>query len=63
MIANDIMKNLKPKGVGVVIEARHMCMEMINGQSGCIVTSAVRGKFREDIKTREEFLKLIGNQE
>ena len=60
-IANTIMKNLNPKGVGVVIEARHLCLEMM-GQSmpeSSIITSAVRGLFRNDIKTREEFLKLI----
>lgn len=60
-IANTIMKNLDPKGVGVVIEARHLCLEM-TGQSmpdSSIITSAVRGLFRNDIKTREEFLKLI----
>lgn len=59
-IANEIMKHLRPKGVGVVIEARHLCMEMQGRQPETeIVTSAVRGLFREDIKTREEFLKLI----
>lgn len=60
-IANTIMKNLKPKGVGVVIEARHLCLEMMGhtAPESKIVTSAVRGLFREDIKTREEFLKLI----
>ena len=60
-IANSIMKYLKPKGVGVVIEARHLCIEMRGlKQPGTeIVTSAVRGMFRKDIKTRDEFLKLI----
>lgn len=60
-IANIIMKNLKPKGVGVVIEARHLCLEMMGSTipESKIVTSAVRGLFRNDIKTREEFLKLI----
>lgn len=60
-IANIIMKNLEPKGVGVIIEARHLCSEMM-GQAlpeSIIITSAVRGLFRSDIKTREEFLKLI----
>ena len=60
-IADTIMKNLNPKGVGVVIEARHLCSEMM-GQSmpqSSIITSAVRGLFRSDIKTRQEFLKLI----
>lgn len=58
-IANSIMEYLKPKGVGVVIEARHLCMEMRGSRKAVIVTSAVRGLFRKDIKTREEFLKLI----
>ena len=62
-IANTIMKHLNPKGVGVVIEARHLCMEMKGfKQPGTkIVTSALRGQFRKDIKTREEFLNLIKN--
>jgi len=59
-IANSIMKHLEPKGVGVVIEARHLCIEMRGLKLPAeIVTSAVRGLFREDIKTREEFLRLI----
>ena len=60
-IAGTIMKNLNPKGVGVVIEARHLCLEMMSHQhiGTEIMTSAVRGLFRSDIKTREEFLKLI----
>lgn len=62
-IADTIMKNLNPKGVGVIIEARHLCLEMV-GQSmpqSNVITSAVRGLFRSDIKTREEFLSLIKN--
>lgn len=59
-IANSIMAHLDPKGVGVVIEARHLCIEMRGLKVPAeIVTSAVRGLFRKDIKTREEFLKLI----
>lgn len=59
-IANSIMKHLEPKGVGVVVEARHLCIEMRGLKVPAeIVTSAVRGLFRDDIKTREEFLKLI----
>lgn len=62
-IANEVMNCLKPKGVGVVMEARHLCMEMKGfKQPGTkIITSALRGQFRKDIKTREEFLKLIEN--
>ena len=60
-MANLIMKELKPKGVGIVIQARHLCLEMMSHQhiGTEIITSAVRGLFRSDIKTREEFLKLI----
>lgn len=60
-IANIIMQCLNPKGVAVVIEARHLCIEMrgLKDSRTEIVTSAVRGIFRKDIKTREEFLKLI----
>ena len=59
-LANTIMENLKPRGIGVVIEARHLCMEIMHRQPETIVmTSAVRGSFRKDIRTREEFLKLI----
>lgn len=62
-IANTIIDHLKPKGVGVVIEARHLCMEMkgLKQPETRIITSAVRGNFRKDIKTREEFLNLIKN--
>ncbi|MFH0976080.1 MAG: GTP cyclohydrolase I FolE [Spirochaetota bacterium] len=60
-IVETIMKSLKPKGVGVVMEARHLCMEMrgIQKQNAFTITSDVRGVFRADIRTREEFLKLI----
>jgi GTP cyclohydrolase IA len=60
-IVETIMKNLKPKGVGVVMEARHLCMEMrgVQKQNATTITSDVRGLFRVDIRTREEFLKLI----
>lgn len=61
-IANAIMRCLNPKGVAVVIQARHLCMEMRGTkQPANIITSAVRGIFRKDIKTREEFLNLIKN--
>jgi len=62
-IANIVMKHIKPKGVGVIIEARHLCMEMrgLKQPGTKIVTSAVRGVFRKDNKTREEFLNLVKN--
>jgi len=60
-IADSLMQYLEPKGAAVVIEARHMCMEMrgIKKPGALTRTSAVRGVFRKDIKTREEFLNLI----
>ena len=59
-IADAIMDVLKPTGVGVVIEAAHFCMMMrgVEKQNSRAVTSAVRGIFRDDFKTRDEFLRL-----
>jgi GTP cyclohydrolase I len=59
-IADSIMDVLKPTGVGVVIEAAHFCMMMrgVEKQNSRAVTSAVRGIFRDDSKTRDEFLRL-----
>ncbi|MFC1670053.1 GTP cyclohydrolase I FolE [Spirochaetota bacterium] len=60
-IADAIMDNLNPKGAAVVVNARHLCMEMrgIKKPGSSTITSVVRGLFRKDSKTREEFLKLI----
>jgi GTP cyclohydrolase I len=60
-IANAIQENIAPLGVGVVIEARHMCMAMrgVEKQHSQAVTSAMLGAFRENQQTREEFLALI----
>ncbi|BCD67311.1 GTP cyclohydrolase I FolE [Nitratiruptor sp. YY09-18] len=60
-IADAIMETVKPKGVGVVVQARHMCMEMRGVEKICstTVSSALRGVFKENIKTREEFFSLI----
>jgi GTP cyclohydrolase I len=62
-VADAIMKVLDPRGVGVVIEASHLCMMMrgVEKQNSRTVTSAVRGVFRDDLKTREEFLRLVHN--
>jgi GTP cyclohydrolase I len=59
-IADALMGVLNPRGVGVVIEAAHLCMMMrgVQKQNSKTVTSSVRGIFRDDSKTREEFLSL-----
>ena len=59
-IADAVMEVLAPSGVGVVIEAAHLCMMMrgVEKQNSRTVTSALRGIFRDDSRTREEFLGL-----
>jgi len=59
-IADAIEEVLRPKGVGVVIDAVHLCMMMrgVEKQSSRTITSSLRGSFREDSKTRSEFLRL-----
>jgi len=61
-IADVIMEVVKPKGVGVVIHARHMCMEMrgVETKHSYTSTSALRGMFLEE-KTREEFFNIINS--
>ena len=60
-IAQTINDKLKPQGVGVIIEARHLCMVMrgVEKESSQTVTSAMLGSFKDNPKTREEFLSLI----
>ena len=60
-VADAIMEVLDPLGVGVVIEAAHLCMMMrgVEKQNSRTVTSALRGAFRDDEKTRAEFLQLV----
>jgi GTP cyclohydrolase IA len=60
-IASAIQQKIAPLGVGVVIEARHLCMVMrgVEKQNSQTVTSAMLGAFRENVQTREEFLSLI----
>lgn len=63
-IAQIILKKIKPLGVAVVMEARHLCMEMRGAQSknSPTVTSAMVGVFRSDARTREEFLGFINGK-
>lgn len=63
-IAQAIQKVIQPLGVGVVIEARHLCMVMrgVEKQRTETITSAMLGAFRENQRTREEFLSLIGRK-
>ena len=60
-IADALMEVLEPHGAGVLIEASHLCMMMrgVEKQNSRTVTSALRGAFRDDPKTRSEFLRLI----
>jgi GTP cyclohydrolase I len=60
-IAQTLMEKMRPQGVGVVIEARHLCMMMrgVEKQHSQAVTSAMLGVFREQEQTREEFLSLV----
>lgn len=60
-IAEAIEQKLRPRGVGVVIEAMHFCMLMrgVEKQNSLAVSSCMRGAFREQQQTREEFLSLI----
>ena len=60
-VADALMRVLEPRGVGVVIEAYHLCMMMrgVEKQNSKTVTSALRGALLEDGKTRDEFLRLV----
>lgn len=62
-IAETIQRAIQPQGVGVVIEARHLCVMMrgVEKQHSSAVTSHMLGSFRESQNTREEFLSLIRN--
>lgn len=63
-IADTLEKYLQPKGVAVVSEANHMCMMMrgVEKQNSSATASAVHGDFKEDPRTRAEFLNLIGQK-
>jgi len=60
-IACALEESLKPKGVAVVIEALHLCMAMrgVEKQNAVTITSSMLGGFKEDARTRQEFLSLI----
>ncbi|MBD3239435.1 MAG: GTP cyclohydrolase I FolE [Chitinivibrionales bacterium] len=61
-IASTLMKPINAEGVGVIIEAQHLCMMMrgVEKQNSKMITSAVLGSFHEDHATRDEFLTLVG---
>ena len=63
-IAETLYDCLNPDGVGVVIEARHLCMMMrgVEKQNSIATTSAMLGVFRDEVKTRNEFLTLINRR-
>jgi len=60
-IADALMQSLNPRGVGVVIEAKHLCMMMrgVEKQNSVMTTSCLLGVFKEDARTRSEFLALL----
>jgi GTP cyclohydrolase I len=60
-IAETIQKFLRPRGVGVVIEAQHLCMIMrgVEKQNSTATTSSMRGAFKDNQNTRNEFLNLV----
>lgn len=62
-IADAIMDTIEPKGVAVVVQARHMCMEMrgVEKINSTTTSSALRGLFKKDDKTRAEFFSLINS--
>jgi GTP cyclohydrolase I len=64
-IARAIEEKIAPQGVGVIIEARHLCMQMrgVEKQHGQAVTSAMLGAFRDNKQTRDEFLALVGKKQ
>ncbi|HLX00435.1 MAG TPA: GTP cyclohydrolase I FolE [Candidatus Acidoferrales bacterium] len=63
-IARAIEEEIKPQGVGVILEARHLCMVMrgVEKQNSQTVTSAMLGVFRDNKQTRDEFLSLVGGR-
>jgi GTP cyclohydrolase IA len=62
-IAQTIMDEIKPLGVAVVLEAEHLCMRMrgVEKQNSYVTTSAMLGRFRTHLETRQEFMNLLRN--
>jgi len=62
-IAETLVEHLQPAGVAVVVEAHHLCMMMrgVSKQNTLVKTSSIHGIFREDQRTRDEFMNLIAN--
>ena len=60
-IADALEQAIDPRGVGVIVEATHLCMRMrgVAKQNSSMITSSMRGLFKTDPKTRAEFLSLI----
>ena len=60
-IADTLMDAIKPAGVGVIIEAEHLCMKMrgVEKQNSVMTTSMMLGSFRDHLNTRSEFLRLV----
>ena len=63
-VADLLMDSLQPQGAGVAVEAEHLCMQMrgIKKPGSRMLTSAMRGSFRDQQETRAEFLSLVGTQ-
>ena len=63
-VAEFLREHLQPKGVGVVIEAEHLCMSLrgVQKAGARTVTSALHGLVRDDPRTRQEFLALTGRR-
>lgn len=61
-IAKGLQEILKPKGVGVILEAQHFCMMArgVEKQGSCVTTSSLLGLFKRELNTRNEFLRLAG---
>ena len=63
-VAQILEEVLQPRGVGVVVEAKHLCMMMrgVQQQNSFAITSSLRGEFQDDPKTRAEFMDLLRHQ-